>query len=63
MRLVSLVSGFKTQEELEDVEKFFTDNPTPAAGRTIKQALERIRLNLTWIKKYSTDIEQFITNR
>jgi puromycin-sensitive aminopeptidase len=63
MRLVSLVSGFKTQQELEDVEQFFTDNPTPAAGRTIKQALERIRLNLTWIDKYTPEIEKFLNNR
>jgi len=62
MRLVSLVSGFKTQQELEDVEKFFTDNPTPAAGRTIKQALERVKLNLTWIDKYTSEIEKFLNN-
>ena len=60
MRLVSLVSGFSSLERLEEVELFFSNNPTPAAERTIEQAKERIRLNSAWLGKYSTEIEDFL---
>ena len=51
MTLVSTAGRFTTQEKLEDVERFFTDNPVPAADRTIRQALEAIRLNVAWLEK------------
>ena len=50
MRLVSIVNSFTTDEQMADVEKFFTDNPAPAAERTIRQALERMRLNIRWLE-------------
>ena len=49
MRLVSIVNSFTTEERMADVEKFFADNPAPAAERTIRQALERMRLNIRWL--------------
>ena len=49
MRLVSIVNSFTTEEQMADVEKFFVDNPAPAAERTIRQALERMRLNIRWL--------------
>ena len=51
MRLVSIVNGFTTEEGMADVEKFFSDNPAPAAERTIRQALERMRLNIRWLEQ------------
>ncbi len=51
MRLVSIVNSFTTEEGMADVEKFFTDNPAPAAERTIRQALERMRLNIRWLEQ------------
>ena len=51
MTLVSIAGRFTTQEKLEDVERFFTDTPVPAADRTIRQALEAIRLNVAWLEK------------
>ena len=50
MRLVSIVNSFTTEEQRGDVEKFFTDNPAPAAERTIRQALERMNLNIRWLE-------------
>ena len=50
MRLVSIVNSFTTDEQREDVERFFTDNPAPAAERTIRQAVERMRLNIRWLE-------------
>ena len=60
MRLVSIVSGFTTSERLKEVELFFEENPTPAAERTIRQAMERIRLNQAWLSKYSGQISDFL---
>ena len=60
MRLVSLVSGFSSLERLDEVERFFSANPTPAAERTIEQAKERIKLNSAWVNKYSKDLEAFL---
>ena len=50
MRLVSICSSFTTEEQKADVERFFADNPAPAAERTIRQALERMRLNIRWLE-------------
>ena len=50
MRLVSIVNSFTTDEQKADVEKFFADNPAPAAERTIRQALERMGLNIRWLE-------------
>ena len=51
MRLVSIVNSFTTEEQMADVENFFAANPAPAAERTIRQGLERIRLNIRWLEQ------------
>ncbi len=51
MRLVSIVNSFTTEERKADVENFFSDNPAPAAERTIRQALERMSLNIRWLEQ------------
>ena len=56
MRLVSVCGNFTTQDKLADVESFFTENPTPAAERTIRQALERIRLNIGWLERNREEV-------
>ncbi len=50
MRLVSICSSFTTDEQRADVENFFAEHPAPAAERTIRQALERVRLNIRWLE-------------
>jgi puromycin-sensitive aminopeptidase len=61
MTLVSTAGRFTTQEKLEDVEKFFTDNPVPAADRTIRQALEAIRLNVAWLEKNRGPLAEWLS--
>ena len=51
MRLVGIANHFADLDQLNDVETFFQEHPVPAAERTIRQALERIRLNATWLEK------------
>ncbi len=50
MRLVSICSNFVDAAKLTEVETFFQEHPAPAAERTIRQALERIRLNAKWLE-------------
>ena len=50
MRLVSICSNFVDADKPAEVEAFFRDHPAPAAERTIRQSLERIRLNVKWLE-------------
>ena len=50
MRLVSICSNFVDAAKIAEVETFFQEHPAPAAERTIRQALERIRLNSKWLE-------------
>ena len=51
MRLVSICSNFNSQEKADEVDSFFAEHPTPAAERTIRQGLERVRLNIKWLEQ------------
>ncbi len=51
MRLVAITNAFSTNQQRNDVEAFFEAHPTPAAERTIRQALERIALNVAWLDR------------
>ena len=61
MQLVSFTSAFTTDEKREDVERFFRDNPAPAAERTIQQSLERIRINIAWLERNRDDLNSRLT--
>ena len=56
MRLVSICGSFSNAAKLADVEGFFREHPTPSAERTIRQALERIRLNIKWLERNRGDL-------
>ena len=59
MRLVSIVNSFSTEERKAEVETFFTENPAPAAERTIRQALERMSLNIRWLEQNRTALNSW----
>ena len=62
MRLVGIASAFNTLEMRDDVERFFTDNAAPGAERTVRQALERIRLNAAWLARNRDELaDWFVT--
>ncbi len=50
MRLVSVCGNFTEAAKIDEVEAFFQEHPAPAAERTIRQALERVRLNSRWLE-------------
>ncbi len=56
MRLVSVSGHFTDEENLADVEKFFQEHPVAAAERTIRQSLERMRLNIKWLERNSAEL-------
>ena len=59
MRLVSVCGNFTDQEHVEDVEQFFSTHPAPAAERTIRQALERMRLHIAWLANNRSDLAEW----
>merc|ERR1712137_653347 len=52
-------SGFMSESKALEVEKFFTENPTPKADRSIKQTLESIRSKAGWHERDAEDVVQF----
>ena len=61
MRLVSICSNFNSQEKADEVDSFFAEHPAPAAERTIRQALERVRLNIKWLEQNRQELSDWFT--
>ncbi len=60
MRLVSIFSLFTTEERRDEAERFFADNPAPAAERTIRQGLERMSINIAWLAQNREDLAEWL---
>ncbi len=60
MRLVAMCGSFTTQESLDDVETFFTENPAPAAERTIRQSVEKIKLSIKWLERNQDELAAWL---
>ena len=50
MRLVSVCGNFVDAAKIPEIEAFFQEHPAPAGERTIRQSLEKIRLNSRWLE-------------
>ena len=61
MRLVSICSHFNSQQKANEVDSFFAEHPAPAAERTIRQALERVRLNIKWLEQNRQELSDWLT--
>ncbi len=59
MRLVAITNAFTSNEKRDDVAAFFEEHPTPAAERTIRQALERIALNVAWLERNREELGRY----
>ena len=46
-----IVTGFIGEDKAKEVEQFFKDNPVPVADRVIKQSVEKIRTNTSWLER------------
>ncbi|KAG0454705.1 hypothetical protein HPP92_023997 [Vanilla planifolia] len=45
-----VVSSFSSEEKAVEIEEFFASRITPAISRTLKQSLERVRVNANWVR-------------
>jgi puromycin-sensitive aminopeptidase len=63
MNLVAITGAFTTTERAEEVEAFFQTHPAPSAERTIKQSVERIRLNVRWLERNRRELDEWFTAR
>ena len=61
--LVAFTGGFTALERAAEVEEFFATHPAPSAERTIRQSLERIRLNAKWLERNRTALAQWFSSR
>ncbi len=59
MRLVAITGSFTSEEKASEIEEFFKEHPTPAAERTIRQSLERIRINTAWLGKNRDELSKW----
>jgi puromycin-sensitive aminopeptidase len=51
MDLVSIAGRFTSQSRLDDVRRFFEEHPAPGADRSVRQALERVELNIAFLDR------------
>ncbi|XP_065573933.1 glutamyl aminopeptidase-like isoform X1 [Artemia franciscana] len=57
----SITSRFSKQVQLDEMEKFFMDNPEAGAGaRAREQALETVRNNIKWVKNNTPIVESWL---
>lgn len=60
-RIVSITTeDFTTLDKAAEVEAFFESHPAPAATRTIRQSLERIRSNALWLERDGDAIAKWL---
>ena len=60
-RIVSITTDdFTTLEKAAEVEAFFELHPAPAATRTVRQSLERIRSNALWLERDGEAIAKWL---
>lgn len=58
--LQSLTEGLASEEEAQDVETFFTENPTSTAKEVIKQNCEAARVNAKWMQRDAQAIKEWL---
>ncbi|XP_062097256.1 aminopeptidase M1-like isoform X2 [Humulus lupulus] len=51
----SIVSPFSSIEDAEDIEDFFASRTKPSMARTLKQSIERVRINANWVQSVQTE--------
>jgi aminopeptidase N len=63
MRLIEAVtSQFATLSKEQEVAEFFLAHPAPSAARTVRQCLERIRINSRWLAQNRQSLAGWLTS-
>lgn len=55
-------SGFLTIDKAKEIGDFFTKNPSKGVDMKIKQSVEKINLNATWLKRDSENLKSWLKN-
>lgn len=55
-RLAQIPEAFTTPDRARDFEAFFKAHRAPEVRRTVKQSLEKIRVNAAWLKRNGEDL-------
>lgn len=58
----SLTGNFASQEKVDEISSFFSENSFPGTERTVQQSLETIQLNEAWLTRDSEEIKHFLNN-
>lgn len=53
-------SGFTKEEQLQDVEKFFSEKSTKGFDRNLAQSFDAIKAKQGWIGRDAEDVEEFL---
>jgi len=53
-------STFASEAKAAEIEKFFKENPVPAAERTIRQSLEAVRANSRWLENNREGVAEWL---
>ena len=60
VRMVGPVSGFHEETQAEDIENFFSENNVPQGEITLKQTLEKLRVNVEFKKRVAKSFSDTI---
>ena len=53
-------NSFTSEQDAQEIEEFFASNKFPGTERTVKQSLERIRLNAVWLARDGEALKEFL---
>ena len=59
----NVTENFATQQDYDDVKKFFEVNPVPVAARSIQQGLESIQVNAAWLSRDKPNLSKFLSSQ
>ncbi|XP_077996935.1 endoplasmic reticulum aminopeptidase 2-like [Glandiceps talaboti] len=58
-----VISGFNTEEQLQEVRQFFDDHSDAGSGtRSIQQGIEIIEMNIDWLQNHEDDVTNWFKN-
>ncbi|CAI2170148.1 17754_t:CDS:10 [Funneliformis geosporum] len=52
---------FSSEDDIVDIEKFFSNRDCKGFERSLQQSIEKIRVNATWLKRDSKDVEEWLS--
>ncbi|CAG8534031.1 1215_t:CDS:10 [Funneliformis caledonium] len=54
------INKFSSEDDIVDIEKFFSNRDCKGIERSLQQSVEKIRVNAVWLKRDSKDVEDWL---